>query len=133
LKIKVCDKCGVRGRLTKSAPGPNVAEVKAGLHNGGRVLDLCGDCRRLFSDLLNGWLEPPESARLPDVSINEEGWYILRAAGDMGGKIVVDATGEMTPGHIDIAVTSCKGPNAACAISRADALALAAELTRVAR
>ena len=56
MKIKVCDKCGVQGRLHKSDPGPNVVEVKAGLYNGGRILDLCGDCRKLFAGLIGEWL-----------------------------------------------------------------------------
>ena len=64
--------------------------------------------------------------------VNEEGWWVLRSMHELGGRIFVDATGEMVPGHIDLSVTSVKGPSAAVAITREQALLLADELRRVA-
>ena len=69
-------------------------------------------------------------------TMNEEGWWTLRSRppgqSEFGGRIYVDATGKMTPGLIDLSLQALRGPTAAVALSRKDALALADELRRVA-
>lgn len=55
MKIIFCDKCGIDNQ-GKGSGGPYVVPVKCGLHNGGRLIDLCGPCRTALSVLLNEWL-----------------------------------------------------------------------------
>ncbi len=63
MKVAICDRCGAVGRASRHEEGPRVIEVRAGVQNGGRVLDLCGDCRKDFAALISGWIQPHPGCR----------------------------------------------------------------------
>lgn len=102
VRIVYCDKCGVKGEPKGSSI--RVLPVRAGLESRGRMLDLCGECRMKFTDLLNEWMQPVPAPGVKVTMPDGRVWFMLPGEYDFDGRDF------SIPVHLQRRGTSTTGP-----------------------